>query len=61
MCTVMGNLVENAIRAAEQLEEERRMFYVAMTRSMDKLYIYAPAKISDKPVRVSRFIKEAVK
>ena len=58
---VEGEIPHRRSRAAAQLEEERRMFYVAMTRSMDKLYIYAPAKISDKPVRVSRFIKEAVK
>lgn len=30
MCAVMGNLVENAIRAAEQLEEERRSVSVSI-------------------------------
>ena len=58
---VEGEIPHRRSRTAALLEEERRMFYVAMTRTKDKLYVYAPAKISDKPVRVSRFIKEAVK
>ena len=58
---VEGEIPHRRSRSASLLEEERRMFYVAMTRTQDKLYVYAPAKISDKPVRVSRFIKEAVK
>ena len=58
---VEGEIPHRRSKTPSALEEERRMFYVAMTRTKDKLYIYAPAKISDKPVRVSRFIKEAVK
>ncbi len=58
---VEGEIPHRRSKTPSALEEERRMFYVAMTRTKGKLYIYAPAKISDKPVRVSRFIKEAVK
>ena len=58
---VEGEIPHRRSKTPSALEEERRMFYVAMTRTKNKLYIYAPAKISDKPVKVSRFIKEAVK
>lgn len=36
------------------LEEERRLFFVSITRAMDELYIYMPIDKSN----VSRFIKE---
>ncbi|SEF44512.1 DNA helicase-2 / ATP-dependent DNA helicase PcrA [Eubacterium ruminantium] len=41
-----------------EIEEERRMFYVAMTRAKEKLYIYTPRIIADKSAKISRFIKE---
>lgn len=37
------------------LEEERRLFFVSLTRAMDELYIYMPVDKNN----ISRFIKEA--
>ena len=39
-----------------QLEEERRMFYVAMTRAKHELYMYAPKQIGGKKKEISRFM-----
>lgn len=41
-----------------ELEEERRMFYVAMTRTKENLYLYAPKKIGHKSAKPSRFLYE---
>ncbi len=40
------------------IEEERRMFYVAMTRAKRYLYIYSPEKFFGKKAVVSRFVNE---
>ena len=40
------------------LEEERRMFYVAMTRAKDRLHIYYTKERYHKRQEVSRFVKE---
>ena len=42
----------------ENVEEERRLFYVAVTRAKYGLYIYVPQKIFGKNVSVSRFVQE---
>jgi len=42
----------------EDLEEERRMFYVAMTRAKDELHIYNVKERYGKEMRPSRFIGE---
>ena len=39
-----------------ELEEERRMFYVAMTRAKHELYMYAPKQIGGKKKEISRFM-----
>lgn len=44
-----------------KIEEERRMFYVAVTRARQELYIYVPKEIHKKPVVVSRFVTEMIK
>ncbi len=41
------------------LEEERRMFYVAMTRAKKQLYIYTTAERYNKKTAPSRFVYEA--
>lgn len=46
---------------AEELEEERRMFYVGMTRAREFLHIYSVAEIYAKPVLPSRFLEELMK
>lgn len=40
------------------LEEERRLFYVAMTRAADDLFIYVPKYNYRRKVRPSRFLNE---
>lgn len=45
-------------KTAEELEEERRMFYVAMTRAKHELHIYVPQTIAGKVKDKSRFVEE---
>jgi DNA helicase-2/ATP-dependent DNA helicase PcrA len=45
--------------SAEELEEERRMFYVAMTRAKNQLIIDVPDEFFDRQQRMSRFVREA--
>ena len=40
------------------IEEERRMFYVAMTRAKNNLHIYYPKEKYNKEMQVSRFVQE---
>ncbi len=44
-------------KTAEELEEERRMMYVAMTRARHELYIYSPLRKGSKDCTMSRFSK----
>ena len=48
-------------KSPSELEEERRMFYVAMTRARHELYIYTPKFISGKAKNESRFVVDARK
>ncbi|MGN0368183.1 MAG: ATP-dependent helicase [Wujia sp.] len=41
-----------------EMEEERRMFYVAMTRARHNLYIYCPQKVAGKDRVRSRFVND---
>ncbi|MGN0141472.1 MAG: ATP-dependent helicase [Roseburia sp.] len=43
----------------EELEEERRMFYVGMTRAKKDLHIFSVKQVNNKDVDVSRFVREA--
>ena len=54
---IQGEFPENN-QEINELEEERRLFYVAMTRAKDNLYILYPEKHYDKAVSPSVFIKE---
>lgn len=40
------------------IEEERRVFYVAMTRAKQRLYIYSIREKNGKDIALSRFVKE---
>ena len=42
----------------EEIEEERRLFYVAVTRAKDELHCYIPEERYEKETKSSRFIKE---
>ncbi|MGL4772713.1 MAG: ATP-dependent helicase [Clostridium sp.] len=42
----------------ENIEEERRIFYVAITRAKDKVYVISPKTQKGKFMSKSRFIKE---
>lgn len=39
-------------------EEERRMFYVAMTRAKEELYIYCPRTVLGKEKKASQYVKD---
>ena len=45
-------------KGLEQIEEERRLFYVAMTRAGEKLCLSAVRKRYDKETKPSRFLAE---
>ena len=42
----------------QELEEERRMFYVGVTRAKEELYIYSVKNLHNKDQDISRFAKE---
>jgi len=42
----------------EELEEERRMYYVAMTRAKKYLYVYSVVRLHGKEMELSRFVGE---
>jgi DNA helicase-2/ATP-dependent DNA helicase PcrA len=44
--------------SAEELEEERRMFYVALTRAKQYLHVFSVVRLHGKEMEESRFVKE---
>lgn len=48
---------KKALKEAD-LEEERRLFYVAVTRAKNHLHIFVPKQLYQKDMTVSRFVKE---
>lgn len=48
-------------KTSGEIEEERRMFYVAMTRARHKLYIYTPKLVHEKAKETSRYVREIKK
>ena len=53
-----GNVPQRKASDEKQLEEERRIFYVAMTRARDKLFLLYRKKNEKQRIRPSRFLKE---
>ncbi len=58
MDAVEGYIPHKKSKLTHEIEEERRMLYVGMTRSSDRLYIYVPRIMNEKPCKMSRFIKD---
>ncbi len=54
-----GVIPQKKAREENEIEEERRIFYVAMTRARDRLFIFYRKKTQNSKERPSRFIKEA--
>lgn len=48
--------LKNAL--SKEVEEERRLFYVAMTRAKEKLTIIYPAKVGNEETEISEFLIE---
>ena len=44
----------------EELEEERRMYYVAMTRAKQYLHVFSTVRLHGKEMEVSRFVREMI-
>lgn len=55
-----GIMPHNKATVQADLEEERRMFYVAMTRAKRKLYIYYSKERYNKKLEASRFVYELI-
>lgn len=53
-----GNVPHHKARTNEDMEEERRLFYVAMTRAKEKLYLFYSKENRDAPKEASRFVQE---
>jgi len=47
------------VEAAEQMQQERRLGYVAITRAIDNLSILCPTSVGDRAAGVSMFVGEA--
>ena len=47
-----------SFQISEELEEERRMFYVAMTRAKEELFVSYIAEKNGTPMMPSRFVNE---
>ena len=45
----------------KEIEEERRLFYVGMTRAIEKLTICSVKEIHNRPADLSRFVEEIKK
>lgn len=43
----------------QEIEEERRMFYVGMTRAKKNLHLFSTKQVNHKDAEISRFINEA--
>jgi DNA helicase-2/ATP-dependent DNA helicase PcrA len=53
-----GNLPHNKAVSDEEIEEERRLLYVALTRAREELYVYSVKERFQRPAAPSRFLEE---
>ena len=57
---IEGNLPHHKSHQNAEIEEERRLFYVAMTRAKTNLYLYTPQERYGKTSSTSSFIDELI-
>lgn len=55
---IEGMIPHSTAATPDEIEEERRLFYVAMTRAKKALYLSSYKKSEDDKTKLSRFIKE---
>ena len=55
---VEGNMPHRKAATEEDIQEERRLFYVGMTRAKDKLYLYYAKERYGQTLVCSRFMEE---
>lgn len=53
-----GNVPQKKAVTQKEMEEERRVFYVAMTRAKEKLFLFYVKKTKENRLMPSRFLKE---
>ena len=53
-----GIVPQKKAERVEEVEEERRVFYVAMTRAKEKLFLFYLKRNPEKRITPSRFLKE---
>lgn len=58
---IEGVMPYKKAKTPSELEEERRMVYVAMTRARNELYMYSPIRKGSKSCTISRFSKNLKK
>ena len=57
---IEGIIPHKKSKTGPEMEEERRMFYVAVTRSSGNLYIYSPRASGDNVYKISRFLDKNI-
>ena len=61
LCDVNEGIVpHHKASMTEDVEEERRLFYVAMTRASEQLYIYYPESRHGRACEPSRYLREII-
>ncbi|MEG2230842.1 MAG: ATP-dependent helicase [Lachnospiraceae bacterium] len=55
-----GQIPHKKAQTKEELEEERRLFYVAMTRAKDRLCLFWIGGTKEEPVQASRYLKKLI-
>ncbi len=53
-----GSIPYRRAKSPDEVEEERRLLYVGMTRTKKTLHLYVPDYVRDKPSEPSRFLRE---
>lgn len=54
----LEDIIPHVNSIQHNIEEERRLFYVGITRAMENLFLYVPKTVRGKVKSISRFLKE---